>query len=101
MLSAKRSEQLTEVGKNTWNITLGAHYWQLVSLIFIVAKIFNYITWSWWWVFAPIWGPFALVLGVIALIAVIFLLIYLVCTLLDKVIPWYKGRRKKKGVNNG
>jgi len=66
-----------------------AIFWQIMCLIFVVAKIFNYITWSWWWVFAPIWGPFALVLGIIVLAAVVVLLF-------DKVIdPWYKQRRSK------
>jgi hypothetical protein len=31
----------------------------------------GYITWSWWWVTAPLWGGFALI-GVIAIIAVAF-----------------------------
>lgn len=93
MLNTKISEPLREMGKNSMNITLNTvKYWQLVSLIFIVAKIFNYITWSWWWVFAPIWGPFALVLGVIVLALVVLLIIYLVCVLLDKFIPWCKSK---------
>lgn len=32
----------------------------LLSLIFMTLKLCNVITWSWWWVFAPIWIPSAL-----------------------------------------
>jgi hypothetical protein len=27
-----------------------------ITLILIVLKITNYIEWSWWWVFSPLWG---------------------------------------------
>lgn len=28
----------------------------LITLLFIVLKLTNYIDWSWWFVFSPIWG---------------------------------------------
>jgi len=28
----------------------------LITLIFIVLKVTNYIDWPWWWVFSPLWG---------------------------------------------
>lgn len=31
-------------------------------LVFLVLKLTNVITWSWWWVTAPIWGQAVLVL---------------------------------------
>ena len=27
----------------------------LLTLAFFIAKITNYIDWSWWWVFSPLW----------------------------------------------
>lgn len=27
----------------------------ILTLIFIVLKLTNIITWSWWWVLSPIW----------------------------------------------
>jgi len=30
-------------------------------LIFLVLKLTNLISWSWWWVTAPLWIPFAFV----------------------------------------
>ena len=31
-------------------------------LVFLVLKFCNVITWSWWWVTAPLWIPLLLVL---------------------------------------
>ena len=28
----------------------------LLFLVFLVLKLTGFITWSWWWVSAPIWG---------------------------------------------
>ena len=38
----------------------------LLTIAFIVLKLCNVITWSWWWVLAPIWIPVAIAaLGVL------------------------------------
>lgn len=97
MFNAKTSEQLNTIGKNTYNFAIStATFWQVVCLIFIVSKIAGYISWSWWWVFIPLWGPFALILG-IAIIILIGLGLFLgVCYTLDKIIQWYKKRKKDK-----
>lgn len=42
--------------------------------IFLVLKLTNVISWSWWWVTAPLWIPMALA-TVILLMAGVFLLI--------------------------
>jgi len=41
----------------------------VLFLIFMTLKLANLITWSWWWITAPIWIPFAsvMVLVIIAL----------------------------------
>lgn len=41
-------------------------FMSLLAVLFIGLKLTGYITWSWWWVLAPIWGPIALCLVVIA-----------------------------------
>ena len=33
----------------------------LLTVAFVVLKLCNVITWSWWWVLAPIWIPVAVV----------------------------------------
>jgi len=42
----------------------------LLGVVFVTLKLAGVITWSWWWVTAPFWGP--VVLFVIALVALIF-----------------------------
>lgn len=52
----------------------GFPLFSILIIIFVLAKIFGKITWSWWWVFSPLWLPFLIsltVLGFILLIAVI------------------------------
>lgn len=40
--------------------------------IFLILKLCNIITWSWWWIFAPIWIPI-----VIAIILTIIMIIFM------------------------
>lgn len=32
----------------------------LLGIVFVVLRLTGFITWSWWWVTAPFWGPFAI-----------------------------------------
>lgn len=48
----------------------------VLFLIFLVLKFIGTISWSWWWVFAPLWIPFALIFG--------FLILTIVITAFDK-----------------
>lgn len=43
----------------------------LLGLTFIILRLCNVITWSWWWVLAPFWAPIALI--------IVFLLAIIVC----------------------
>lgn len=42
----------------------GAGLFPALFLLFLLLKLTNVITWSWWWVTAPIWGPIALSLAI-------------------------------------
>lgn len=44
----------------------------LLTLIFVLAKIFGKLDWSWWWVFSPIW---LYSLFIILVLIVIFIVI--------------------------
>ena len=46
-------------------VNVGGLLSTLLLVAFVVLKLCNVITWSWWWVLAPLWIPI-----VIALIAV-------------------------------
>lgn len=41
--------------ENKMQVDLG-----LLFIVFLVLKLCGVITWSWWWVTAPIWIPFLL-----------------------------------------
>lgn len=36
----------------------------LLGVLFVALKLLGVISWSWWWVTAPFWGPLALALAV-------------------------------------
>ncbi len=55
----------------------GIGFFGLLAIVFITLKLTGYITWSWWWVLAPLWAPLAVVL-------VIFLLIVLIAAVFGK-----------------
>ena len=58
--------------KTTTNISF--NFPGLLFIVFLVLKLCGVITWSWWWVTAPLWGPLAIVLT-LGLFYVIFSLI--------------------------
>lgn len=43
----------------------------LLTLVFVAAKLFGAITWSWWWVLAPMWVGIPLVLLFVVFLAVV------------------------------
>lgn len=58
--------------KNTTTAAAGGFpFLSILTLIFITLKLIGVITWSWWWVLAPLWIP-------LALVAAIFIAIMLV-----------------------
>lgn len=44
----------------------------IMFLIFMTLKLCEVITWSWWWVTAPLWGGFAIV-WVVVIVAAVFI----------------------------
>ena len=46
----------------------------LLFLVFLVLKLTGVITWSWWWITAPLWGGFALAVVVFAIIGIVALI---------------------------
>lgn len=43
------------MSENTTSSGIG--FWGLLTIVFIVLKLTNIISWSWWWILLPIWGP--------------------------------------------
>lgn len=47
----------------------------VLFIVFLILKLVGTITWSWWWVTAPLWGPVAVGLAVMALFLLIGLIL--------------------------
>lgn len=43
----------------------------LLFVAFLVLKLCGVISWSWWWIFAPLWIPIVLFLGFVIIVAAI------------------------------
>ena len=55
--------------------TGGIGFLGLLTIVFIVLKLTHVISWSWWWVLAPLWLPIALFIF-ICVVVVIWWIIY-------------------------
>jgi len=56
-------------------------------VIFVILKLCNVITWSWFWVVSPLWIPVAVILaflGTVLAFALIVLLVALIAFVLEK-----------------
>jgi hypothetical protein len=51
------------------NRSSGIGFGTILFLIFLTLKLTNYIDWSWWWIFSPLWIPL-LVAGILILIVI-------------------------------
>ena len=54
------------------NSNTGISLGTILFIVFLVLKLCGTITWSWWWVTAPLWIPAGLALILIAIVAIIF-----------------------------
>lgn len=48
------------MGSQSSSSSGGVGFMGLLTIVFIVLKLTNYIDWSWWWVLAPMWGCFVI-----------------------------------------
>lgn len=57
------------------NVKFGFPFLPLLTLIFVVAKLWGVINWSWWIVFLPMWAPLAICLGILGICGLVFVAI--------------------------
>lgn len=60
-----------EDNKKTIEINLNPSFLAIVTIILLIAKIWDKISISWLLVFAPLWLPFALTFGIFAICLII------------------------------
>ena len=46
----------------------GDYFFTLLAILFIALKLLDKISWSWWWVLAPIWLPTTIAIVVFILV---------------------------------
>ena len=72
-------------GKNTTTVNCGISFSGLLFIAFLVLRLCNVISWSWWWITAPLWIPLALVV-----------VIFVVCFIVLSIKELIDCRRIKK-----
>lgn len=65
----------------------------LLGVAFVVLKLTNVISWSWWWVTCPFWGGLALIACIFAAV----LIWYALYSVIGFLVFWYKQRKINKG----
>jgi len=56
---------------NNNNSSSGLGLGMILFLIFMVLKLTGYITWSWWYVTLPLWGPLLLALVIVGIVGLV------------------------------
>ncbi len=64
----------------------------LLTLIFVAAKLWDRVDWSWVWVFSPLWIGLAAVVGV----AVALALVSGLCFTVAGIVGWVRGAHRMK-----
>lgn len=59
------------MSKNNQSYSSGIGFTGALFLVFLILKLINIITWSWWWITAPLWVPFVLVMIFIVIFGLI------------------------------
>ena len=49
----------------------GISFMGMLTILFIILKLTNYIDWSWWWILSPMWLPLFVILISAGLLSVI------------------------------
>lgn len=57
------------------NKSSGIGIFGILGIVFIILKLINVITWSWWWVLLPIYGPIVL-LTIVIILTIVTLFVY-------------------------
>jgi len=65
-----------------------------LSIVFVIAKLIGLIDWSWWLVFAPVYGPVGLWLAIMFIIYIFVSVVNFFIVLFSPKPQFYRPRRK-------
>lgn len=61
---------------------------EILTIIFVVAKLVGTITWSWWWVLSPLWLPWVLIGGILLLAGTIVVVMAMIGIVINAFEKW-------------
>ena len=70
--------------KTNVNIEIGGPCF-LLFLVFLILKLCKVITWSWWWVTAPLWIPLILALAIVIIVLIVAGIVKIVELIKDRI----------------
>jgi hypothetical protein len=59
------------MSNNKSNSSNGLGLGMILFLIFMTLKLTGHITWSWWYVTLPLWGPLLLIIAIVGIAALV------------------------------
>ena len=62
------------MSNNNNNKSGGIGLGMILFLIFMTLKLTGHITWSWWYVTLPLWGPLLLVIAIFAIAGIAYVM---------------------------
>jgi hypothetical protein len=63
------------MSNTTTQVSAGFPLVSILTIIFVIAKLVGAVTWSWLWVFSPLWISGLVSMGFLAIVAVIAILV--------------------------
>ena len=63
---------------NSSSSSSGVGFGGLLTIVFVIFKLLGYLTWSWWWVFSPLWIGLVVWLAFFAVIGAFALIVHLI-----------------------
>jgi hypothetical protein len=69
-MSKQLEDKLIELQEKSEKVKPRFPFISILTLLFVAAKLFGYIDWSWWWVFSPIWIQAVIVLVLLVVFGV-------------------------------
>ena len=76
------------MNSKTSTASSGLSFGGALFLLFLALKLTGAISWSWWWITCPLWGPLALVLA--------FLLVFVLAKLAVALVQEVRRKQAKR-----
>jgi membrane protein YdbS with pleckstrin-like domain len=62
----------------------GIGFMGFLFIVFFILKVLGHLTWSWWWITAPLWMPTVITIVILALFGISVFIIASIYTIFDR-----------------